>query len=424
MRKCIALLVAACAPTPTGAGIGIPSHGTDAPPDRLPILITEVSIAAGQVEISIDAGACDNCAPVELTGLQLCADDCALLAGQVETGRRLLADVGALFLSRNAGHIAVVDDEQVHAYAAWGAPGRGPWSTRARAQGLSVHFAPIGYPIPAEVNVAWEDTAGCAAPSLGSVATIDEDLCPAVAALQLTEVLPDWGDGVSFVEVQNAHGEALDLEGVRLCAGPACAVLPANTLAPGAFLRIDGDFASTGEVGLWAPGRADLSDGLQSRLRWQDVQPPRLAGESLARADDGSWRASAASPGAANPAAWSSCSYPEAPAAATGAAIVAVDRGRGQVEIEGEGTLALDGVPVTAPGAVALGASGTLELRTDGALAAFMQWGEARAADEAVALGLWPLPSCALPLLGAEDRLVRTAAPGRSPADYAVAAAN
>ena len=200
--------------------------------------------------------------------------------------------------------------------------------------------------------------------------------------LQLTEILPRWGDDAdSWVELRSTTTVELDLFAVRICQPPRCALLPRGfalaaggrvlihlgvpvTETPGPeeiFLSAAAPLLSEGELGILAPGGTDFRDSgpIQSFVRFgsgrgalttaavgagawtrddDSARPPRVSGESLSLTLSGGVGASAWNPTAATPLldnlditpsnnVWTSCSFPKNPAPAADVVIAVLDRG-------------------------------------------------------------------------------------------------
>jgi hypothetical protein len=359
---CLLVATAACNEIQTGTSFGRPpAAAVDRPELAPPLRIAEIYVADPDpathfAELMVD----ETETTIDLATVELCAGDTCIPAAcdgtEVAGTERVVCALGGLTLAAAAGEVAVVDDDQLLAYLAWGGESGlfgSSWSAAALLSGAIEpgEFIPLPFPMPQGVAVSNElGDAGCAAPSSGSPGTTDAGLCPESSTPQLfiSEILPAGSDtAASWIELENTGDEDVELAWVRLCQVPSCVVfLPGETLAAHARLlvhlgRSGSNDASnryfadaipvrpSGEIVLLAPGDTDLAgdpSSLQSFLRsgpasatdmasqavdaglWSEAEgvidsarAPRVAGESLSRNPGAALSASAWHPAVPTP---------------------------------------------------------------------------------------------------------------------------
>jgi hypothetical protein len=371
MRSFASLLLAAalgCGNPGPGGGTGRPPAAEVVRPTPSSLRITEVYVADADTNAHFVELKVDDEQTVELVDADLCgpvgcipAKDCSETSVQADD--RVLCDLGELDLPSGAGELAVVVDDVVLAYLAWGTDPAvlgSPWSARAVLSGVTEPgaFVPLPFPMPNRVAMINEpagaadaaDAIGCAAPSPGDIGTLDASLCDDAVAptLFITEILaPSDEIASSWVELQNTGDDAIRLAGARLCQLPSCAAFGyRHTIGARGYLLVhlgrEGATADSaqlffpdaepvraaGELVLLAPGGNDVaaeSGSLLSFVRygtslpggvtvdeelWPDryaaARAPRVAGESLARdlsglLGAGAWNPAEPTPVALNP---------------------------------------------------------------------------------------------------------------------------
>jgi len=358
MRNYVCLLLAVvlgCSDPGPGRGVGRPPAEPIVRPEPSALRIAELYVADADlaehfVELVVDDAESVALSAAELCGPISCVDTSGCDSDSVGAGARVQCDIGDLDLPGGAGELAVVSDDMVLAYLAWGADPAvfgSSWSAAAILSGATEAglFVPLPFPMPFDVAVMTEadGSQGCAAPSPGAAGTLDASLCDELPPpLFISEVLAAGDDDAapSWVELENTNNSAIRLLGVRLCQMPNCVALGYQDTI-GALSRIlvnlgraggDADSAQLyfpdaepvragGEIVLLAPGGANVAaetTSLLSFLRygagltgdisaaavsvglWPEIfdvaRAPRVAGESLSRDLSGELRGSAWNP--------------------------------------------------------------------------------------------------------------------------------